>query len=342
MNETALRRILAKLSIEVESRSENPSGVWLLSRCPLAEWTHQKGTDNRPSFAISVNDSGVSGYFCHSCHRHGRVRALASTLGHYRGKNYGAVAIEAEIADTLRAELPAWKDSKAQQSKPIEPVDEGVFDGVFVPAWSDDKARGYLKQRGIDRETCEYLELAYDPTRSRIVFAVRDGAGTLFGYTGRSTLSNHRSPKILDYAGLPKRHLILGEHLWGKPDDEQDRRPILLVEGLFGFAHLLAINADKHFRVGAILGSAFTKEKRDRVVAWDLPTYLLFDNDEAGETATFGWDDEVGNHRQGAAEMLFQYVGVYIPVWPDGKDDPDQLTIQEVRRFRRKTLPFNP
>ena len=51
----------------------------------------------------------------------------------------------------------------------------------------------------------------------------------------------------------------------------------------------------------------------------------LLDNDLAGEVGIFGNEKHIG-----AIDLLKEHVPLFIPAWPEGKADPDELTLQEV------------
>ena len=140
------------------------------------------------------------------------------------------------------------------------------------------------------------------------------------GFSGRSTdfYTANTNPKIRDYAGLKKRQHILGSHRW-----REDKRPLIIVEGLFGYAHLVELNVEKVADIGAILGSTLSDKKRDLIIDRNTRTILLIDDDEAGDLCLFG--------RNGAIDKLSrQNFPVYTPVWPANKADPDQLTKHEI------------
>jgi hypothetical protein len=131
-----------------------------------------------------------------------------------------------------------------------------------------------------------------------------------------------------DYAGLKKRQHILGADRWRFGED----RPLVVIEGLFGFAHLIEMNLEAYADVGALLGSELTDWKRDLIVHRNTNTYLLLDNDPAGDQCLFGRISPDGerDYHAGAVAAMENLVPLYLPAWPEGKDDPDQLTKREV------------
>lgn len=331
MNETSLGSILRKLGIHDFKKQR--SG-WLDFHCPLAPYTHASGTDKSMSAGARIEDAGLSGWVCHACKHHGRISSLVRQVARFRGLSLPDLAMEADLAEALPALSSTFGDFEypTDQSDTLEPLPESALVDLFPFAWEHPDARTYLRQRNIGESTASQLRLAFDDDQRRILFPVRDARGLLWGFTGRA-IDSDTKPKIRDYYGLPKRRLILGEERW-KPN-----RPILIVEGLFGYAHLIEINAEKYCNVGAILGSVMTPEKAALLAAWDSNVYLLLDNDDAGDIGLFGSLEPDGTRDSvnSAAGRLAGYVPVYIPEWPEGKQDPDQLELNEVESLLANT-----
>jgi DNA primase len=205
---------------------------------------------------------------------------------------------------------------------------------AYDPAWGEPDARTYLVSRGITEEAAGNLALAWDDQQRRVLFPVRDEEGRLFGWTGRA-VDDERQPKVRDYQGLPKRHMILGAERWrGAPGRNW---PLVLVEGLFGYAHLVSLGVEGRCDVGALLGTVFTPEKLAMVRQRYQPTYLLMDDDDAGDACLFGKVERDATRTGGAIAALVDHVPLYVPQWPAGKGDPDELTTEELETMLRET-----
>lgn len=343
MDESNLRKVLNALDIRVV----NKSGKWLEFKCPFAPWTHRKKTDTRPSCAAVIDQGRVSNYKCHSCKKHGRISSLVRSLEFYRQEKYPGLAFEADMADASASfgdfELP---DEEPDELPP--PLNEAAFGNLYDSAWDIAEARAYLKGRGIGKDTVQHLELGYDPDDMRIIFPVRHTDGRLYGFTGRSIIKDPADypyknyPKVRDYHGLPKRHLLLGAHL------VDAKKPNFVIEGLFGYAHLMEIRADDIVNPLALLGSEMTEHKAAILRDMDSLTVLAPDNDEAGDACLFGtWDEKIEKFAGGGAvDLLAQHIPLIIPHWPDKadgtqKDDPDQLTLAEVKTMAFDTPLFS-
>lgn len=345
MLEVDLRRILSEIQVDVLRSRHTNSGLLLEARCPLAPWYHSKGFDNSPSFAAYVNESGASGFICKACHHKGRISNLIKILGKLRGKNYIRLASEAESADFIRIGTMQGYDEtirKAMQAKEMpKPIDINIYMWLYESATESPDACRYLESRGISAETAIKLGLKYDPEQERVLFPVQDLSGDLYGFSGRA-IRQDTKPKIRDYAGLAKRHLVLGEHLWRKGRDV----PLVIVEGLFGYAHLHEIGASAICNIGAIMGSEMTEEKANKIAKMNQRTFLLLDNDLAGDAGIFGYTSPA--RKLGAVDRLLHKVPLYIPSWsmfdrmPDGseKADPDTLTLEEIGCMLTNTSVF--
>jgi hypothetical protein len=330
MDEPTLRQFLSRLGIRAERTNRRG---WIPFPCPLAQWTHERGRDSRSSAAARVNTEGPSTFVCKACHQHGRFSKLINLLATYRQDDslrpLILAADRAEAESVLAAGFDAFERPVVIDE--IEPLVEAQFDGLYQRAWDVPDAREYLDRRGITETASDIIGLVFEPGQRRILFPVRDHPGRLYGYTGRA-IDADITLKIRDYYGLPKRHLVLGEHLW------QHGKPLVIVEGLFGFASLIARGVLEIANIGALLGSALTPEKAARIIDFDEPTYLLLDNDQGGDIGLFGTLKPDGTREDnGAVARLTGHVPIYLPEWPDGLADPDQLDFADIQRMLATT-----
>lgn len=331
MDENNLRAVLRELRIPATGRISTKG--WIAFPCPVAQWYHRGGKDKSPSAAAKADPAGRSTWACQACKQHGSIHSLAVLLmTHRAGVLDEALLSRIDTAETGVLLHVAEFGCEAVEPVAPKPLDEDAVDGIYPPAWEDPASRDYLQGRGVGQETSERIGLVFDPEKRRILFPIRDRTGALFGFTGRAIYQNPR-PKILDYH-FDKRHFILGEHLW------RPGFPKIIVEGLFGYAHLIQEGVDAFADVGALLGSVLTPEKAERIKSWGDPTHLMLDNDEGGDLGLFGRRDEKGRHRfqEGAVAALMNHVIVFVPDWPsreDGsqKEDPDELTYAEVEKM---------
>jgi len=325
MNEGKLRPFLKDLRIDVNHK--NRKG-WLIARCPFAEFLHEYGSDRSPSFNIKINDEGYSGFNCFTCKQRGNLTTLVNRLADMRGEDYGKLAMRA-LLDETPENFKDFDESmdEAVERREVRVIDSMVYLRMYPSAWDDKVARSYLTGRGIGEKTCSLLDMRYDPEERRILFPVYGFDRSLYGFTGRSILPKEdfpypKYPKVRDYAGLPKDSLILGEHLI------DPTKPLLLVEGLFAVSHMVEIGAREFCNPVASMGSFLSDDQVSLLVGYDVPIYVLYDNDVAGEYGMFGNDED--NSYDGAVNLLREHVPTFSCLYPEGVDDPDLLDISDV------------
>lgn len=332
MEERAVRHHLRALGIGPLIKNRE----WVNGPCPFAPYTaaHRNAHDAKVGFGVHTEKGGQSRYFCFTCKAKGTVYDLAAELGRLRGEDYSAIQKQA-FRDEL-VSLSHYDDLDTEEDQLQDPLDLAAYGDIFEPAWGVAEARDYLQARGIGARTSRLLNIGWDGDEQRVVFPIKDNNGLLYGFSGRTILGNDalspKYPKVRDYYGLPKRHLLLGEEL------VNPELPILIIEGLLGYARMHEIGASSIINPMALLGSEMTPQKAERLMRWSLPTYLLPDPDAAGDICLWGRLDDDGSYRGGGAvDKLKDEVPVYIPEYPEGVDDVDDLTFEDIEVMLRDT-----
>ncbi len=342
MDLASLRHLLLRAGIRFDDSQSNQRKI--VGFCPFAPWKHKSGIDRRPSFAAFECLDKNSYYVCKACGMKGPLSTMFGSLHSLSGEQ----KYHELYFDTLRLEgtkrmLGEFEDSSAFEEPP-QPLNAAIYDGLFPAAYSVTDGANYLQKRGISAQTAENLGILYDPDQRRVLFPVYDLDGGFYGFTGRATHED-TNIKVRDYAGLKKKWLILGCEHW------QQGKPVIIVEGLFAYAHLHEIGIAEHANIGAIMGNDMTRQKADILIRFDEPTFLILDNDDGGDTGLFGDKPE---EKGGACHKLYGHVPLFVPAWPTGKpdaagnpqqdvekDDPDQLTREEVMDMITKSPPFS-
>lgn len=329
MTEAKLRKICRDLHVKVIHK--NAKG-WLVAPCPFAPYLHEFGTDRNPSFNLHVNHEGYSGFNCWTCKQRGNLSKLINRLGELRGEDYTKIATRALIDETPEnfEDFDA-RDDQMEDVREISPIEATIYLRMYPLATETPEAVSYLKDRGITRKAAELCDLRFDPDQRRILFPVYDWDKKLYGFTGRTVLSEleypgTKYPKVKDYAGLPKDDLLLGEHL------AQEGRPMLVVEGLFALLSVISRGACSYSNPVATMGSRLSDAQRDRLVDHDAPVFMLYDTDKAGREGLLGPEDERGNHEGGGAiDRLKPHVPTYLCLYPSETDDPDDLDADDLQ-----------
>lgn len=334
MREDDLRRVMARISVQGLGR--RTSKGWINAPCPLAQWTHKNGADRSPSFGVMVNDTGRSTFNCYGCKQKGTIAQLVRKLEAYRQVSYGDTMERVQQVEVAGFIVPDFEAYNYEDQTPPEPIEAAIWDGMFDKIEDTPEAIEFLKKRRVNRAAVEKAGLEFDPETRRIVFPVKGAAGELYGFSGRAIWDS--KIKVKDYAELPKRWLILGRERW------VEGKPVLLVEGLMAYARMLTINADDLFNVGAVLGSVLTQQKADMLSEFGHGVYLLFDPDKAGDDGIYGPADENGvrDIKEGAIGRLWGQVPIFVPEYPKGVDDVDDLSFEQVAAMRSDTPLYSP
>lgn len=334
MDEANVRHMLHQLGVNVQRASYTGSAKrtrWMNVSCPFAPYTHAKGTDQNPSFGITLVDDGRSFYKCLSCGIKGRLASMPTKLGSYRKIDYSKLRHWAELYEvqaSITKPVVDWESQEEQddEQRAVKSLPPPTIIDTFPRALGVE----YLKGRGITWPTPLLLNLRFDNFQHRILFPCYDRADRFSGFTGRSirpdTTYSKQNPKVRDYFGLDKRQLFLR-----LPGEQPGKK--VISEGLIDYAMLVQSG---YKNAHAILGTAMTPEKRDILIAEGDPVYFFMDNDLAGWQALFGLPDaeaEDGWNRSGAwAYQLYQEIPVWIVPYPNklGSGDPGSMDKKQI------------
>ena len=198
--------------------------------CPVALWTHSRGTDSRPSGVVLFGDGGQARYVCAACHWSASLRNLVLTLMSRTGTNLFDL-VDAIDAQTEWSGKPTKLSERLALVQSPDRVAASRIGSVAMRMTTDDgkpwfdykcihkaslveeiEAKRYEPYRhrvpryALDRhltvETCKEWDLGYDQDWHRLLFPVRDRQQRLVGISGR--LIDNICPKCrVAYAGAP-------------------------------------------------------------------------------------------------------------------------------------------
>ena len=296
---------------------------WVMACCPLSPFVaeHKYRQEGNPSFGVSIQEEKISMFNCFTCGHKGPLYRLLEMLQEFTGDDFSE-EIEAIKHNEMFGGVvqtgwtkgtPAHVDPEDRPPVPLDEDYEDLYDDC-------DPEHPYLAKRGIDPETCRRLQLKWDEADSdgdeRILFPVRDAAGTLYGFTGRAVDRNVEL-RVRDYHGLRKKWMVLGiEHV-------QSADFVLVTEGLFDYARGQALG----FPTVALLGAAVTDEKAAVLRKLGKPIYGFLDNDPAGRKATRQLANTLGRHVPVMRVKWKRRKGGKMP------KDMGQLTKREIERM---------
>lgn len=287
MNEQGIQEVLRSLGC----RSIRRCGDHIRANCPLAPFTHKKGTDRNPSFFVKIENGGRSCYHCFSCGSKGTLTGLLYDLQRYGG------FVEPTLLDKVK---------KAEKQNPVEKAKhrKSTLSWDFMLAkkrydeemWAEEdylpyagQTHRYILNRGVSLDTCRTWEIGYDSDKRRIVFPVRrfpDSA--LVGAVGR-TIDQAVEPSYLTYFNFKKSNFLYGEHLLKEESepvlgeamgyDLPGQRAVILVEGMMDVLKLYEMGYEN---VVGLMTATVSRRQISTLKRIGRDVYLMLDWDEAG------------------------------------------------------------
>ena len=304
---------------------------WVQATCPLAPFTHESGSDSRPSFGIYCNPKGKSSYYCFACGHKGSLPTLCYEMARAYNKPEWVElghTIEREettlVEETVIESLPDWDTKEVTCKESLHVVDKKeAFKRYLSFLWSSEAVNYLRNVRHFDDSWGAWAELRWDQKEKRILFPIYDIDKNLLGFNGRAIYPEIQ-PKTRDYEGLQKRRVLLGEHLL--KSDKQNY--VIITEGPFDYLRLRSYGLP----AVALLGSVLTDEKAETLKKLGKTVIWCTDNDLAGQKAIYGQTDVVTGEFQfhkGGLFKLKDYVEQMTVTFPEGINDPDELSEQQ-------------
>lgn len=333
-------------------RLKNAGGRRWVGLCPF----HQEKT---PSFTVSP-DLGI--FKCFGCGRGGDLFSFVQQMENVGfGESLRMLADRAGVSlASERNERGGRDDGETSVSRrDIVQVNEWalrLFRSNFVHATRGEFARSYARKRGFSDETVDAFEFGlatdggsdlldaarnssidlpklvaadlvresdnnrnYDTFRNRLMFPIRDVSGRVIAFGGR-TLGDDRAKY------LNTRQTVLfhkGRTLFGidraRRAISQDGRAVVVE----GYTDCIAAHQAGFPGVVASLGTALTESHVDLLRRYGPNIVVLFDSDEAGETAA----------RRAIEVALPRCVNVRLAKIPEGCDPADYLQSHGAQAF---------
>lgn len=324
------------------------SGTSLRGLCPFH-------SEKSPSFFVNEQ---FQRYKCFGCGESGDV---FSFLEKYEGMTFNeTLKYLAERAGiTLTSYQPSAEDEQRQRLLSILSLAKEYFHFLLLKHESGAKARDYLKQRGVTKESIVLFQLGYalpawdglmaylhgkkkfsvgdlqlaglvvsgrngkeyDRFRDRIMFPLTNHRGQVVGFSGRTLDADAKEAK---YINSPETQLYhKSEMLYGYSELFQEirkKKEAIVVEGEFD----VISSAQAHVNnVVAIKGSAITSQHLQLLQRAADKVLFSLDMDSAGVAAT-----------KRAIQMAGEVnIDIRVVVIPQGKD-PDELARNAPKEWR--------
>lgn len=248
---------------------------WVSMRCPLAQWTHTTGRDSRASAGISIQENNTSVFNCMTCKTKVPLQGLIKKFAEFTGEDLDELIDELEDEAYLGPRSLAKWGERQDHNEDDPPV---LNTELMLDLYDSAAGHRYLRKRGITADIAEKLQLKVDPRdpadgEERILFPAFNPEGELIGFSGRAT--NPRALlKVRDYGGFRKAKALLGAHLITQENPDK----IIVVEGLFDYANAW----QQGYPAVAVMHSTLTAYQARLLKNFSKPTYLFYDNDDAG------------------------------------------------------------
>ncbi len=331
-----LRRRIDITAVVGQTVALRRQGTRLVGLCPFHG-------EKSPSFSVSP-ERGL--FYCFGCHAGGDAidfvmrrdslsfREAAELLAQEFG-------VQLPLESGGEGEAAQRQERRSRLLKALE--DANALFAAFLLEEPGEGARHYLAGRGLHAPDARRFELGYAPGggellsrlkapqdvlieaglavrhesgrvyerfRDRVTFAIRDRAGRVVGFGGR-TLGDGQ-PKYLNSPETPLFHKgsILYAWPWAQAAIREERA-VTLCEG---YMDAIALHRGGFTATVATLGTALTEEHARLIGRASRRAYLAFDTDGAGKAAV----------RRSMAPLLAQGLEVLVVAPPEGKD-PDEL-----------------
>lgn len=282
---------------------------WLRATCPFSAWSHAGRKDENPSFAVVIEDGGMSSYKCYGC---GLKGTMATFMWRYerlsgikRGDLFAYVTSTNQLsleALEKRAQAMEYRKANAGAFAPAtsgptgampmaqvafeEMLDLPVLPESTLDAFQEpegDVLTYLVKARKLSPLTIRLWQLLWDPAKSRIIVPIRNVQGDLVATSGRS-FYDWQKPKYMHSKGFKRDRLLYGEHQLLLPEEEDDTKCVgYVVEGFFDVIKLWQHGYDN---VVAIMGSYLSSTQEQKLVDSFDSVVVVPDGDKPGYEAS--------------------------------------------------------
>jgi DNA primase len=276
-----------------------------LTRCPF----HKGGQESTPSFSINLEKALFT---CFTCKVGGPISWLLHMLGVPRAQIKQELAgIQSELDVQLRLRdlerRAEWNYHDPIQADTVLP--EGLLEPYLQCREKLPVDPTRLVRKGFSRDVLSSMQVGFDPSKSRVIYPVRDLYGNLAGMVGGSTQGT--MPKYLVYQGgqdvpaagtyrpadygphfdaeFPGYVFKKSKYLWNFDSVypriffSQEVRALVLVEGFKAAMWLLQHG---YTNTVALMTSKLSYMQKQQLMRLHARIVLFLDNDEPGQAGT--------------------------------------------------------
>ncbi|MCK5058913.1 MAG: DNA primase [Candidatus Aminicenantes bacterium] len=324
-----------------------PAGKYFKALCPFH-------TEKTPSFFVMPDKDSFS---CYGCNKFGDIFTLVQEM-----ENLSFPEALNFLIDKFNIPIDKRKDSPKVKKDVYLKINEialKYFRDNLIDTREGEKARDYLKDRGINLNTIDLFSLGYaenrwdglhnhlrknsvdiakavelgllirkdnnhiyDRFRGRIIFPIRSESGALIAFGGRTIFDE--PSKYLNSPDTPVYKK--SNHLYGFNLSKQfirEEKAVILVEGYFDVISLFQHGIKN---VSASLGTALTDNQIYLLRRFAEKIYIFYDSDEAGVAAAV----------RGIEKMFEQDINPRIIMLRDAKDPDDFIRGKGMKAIREE------
>ena len=257
-----IHKLMALLG--VEQIADRPQ--WVSATCPFTPWTHDRQTNLRNSFGISVGESSV--FDCFSCKKTGALMNLGNTL--YLLSQRDPADIRKFVYTHEHTVSSDTMHSQNIEVVKVMPIPQEEIERRF------DSMPPY---RSMTQKTIDEWGLKYDREGRRLVIPIRNNKGETIALKGR-TLVKDAKPKYLLYTEFNPRDPKSAGVWFGMHNRLVPSKPLLLVEGEIDT--MLVKQTGLVHNVWGVMGAGITPAQINTLASVSNPLVFFFDNDKAG------------------------------------------------------------
>jgi len=274
-----------------------------------------------------------------------RVKAL------YRsGNSANSVSINRDTGyfiDFVSGDKGSWKDflflALEGNKESVKKYSEGEYEVAVVPKVDlrlmqikkyDESLLNKLipyydfyTNRGISKETLKTFKMGLATNaklKNRLVFPIRDAAGSIIGFAGRLIQEGSDLPKWLIVGR--KDHFTFPLHLPEVRQSIIEKREVILVESI---GDILALYDAGIMNAICIFGKSISKEILKQLIGLNVKTIKIgLNNDEESRK---NWGQEGAAEIKKKAQSFFDDVRIIVP--PNGKNDFGDCSKDQIRGF---------
>lgn len=197
--------------------------------------------------------------------------------------------------------------STLEVKKELKQFDGDLIDKLHNALMNNDRAKAYLANRGITKESAITYKLGYSENQDMVIIPVHSPDAYYLGFVGRSI----EGKRFKNSTDLPKSKTLF--NLWRNKRVDK----VFVVES--SFDAIMIEQAGGH--AVATLGATISKEQRKLLKQYFNQVIALGDNDEAGQNMSNKLITDLGIGKCVVAKL------------PDGFKDVSDMPFEDLKKF---------